>query len=135
MLYADLEYLARTLYGEARGEGLPGQIAVACVVLNRTAQRHRRENTIAGVVTEPYQFSCWLDADPNRAKLLAVNLSDPVFRQCNEAALIAVGMVERGDDPTRGALHYHADSIEPAWALGKSPCARVGRHLFYSNID
>ena len=31
----DRDILARTLWGEARGEGLAGQIAVACTIRNR----------------------------------------------------------------------------------------------------
>ena len=33
----DVEILARTIYGEARGESLSGQEAIASVVLNRLA--------------------------------------------------------------------------------------------------
>jgi spore germination cell wall hydrolase CwlJ-like protein len=37
---------------------------------------------------------------------------------------------------TNGATHYHTDSLVPlpAWALGNSPCARIGHHLFYRGI-
>ena len=62
------EVLARTLYGEARGEGLPGIEAVACVILNRVAFAKARGrywwgNTVSQVCLKPGQFSCWNAGD------------------------------------------------------------------------
>ena len=35
-------------------------------------------------------------------------------------------------DPTGGADHYYADYIAaPKWARGRTPTARIGRHLFF----
>jgi spore germination cell wall hydrolase CwlJ-like protein len=31
----------------------------------------------------------------------------------------------------QGALHFHAEYIEPEWAKEKKLVARIGRHLFY----
>ena len=31
----------------------------------------------------------------------------------------------------RGALHYHATYIQPSWARGNKPVARIGEHVFY----
>ena len=135
MLFADLEYLARTVFGEARGEGFAGKVAVACVMLNRAASAHRGERRIAGVVTEPWQFSCWNAADPNLAKVLSVSLGDAAFRGCVSASLAAVDAVAEGRDPTRGALHYHAEGVAPRWAEGKQACAVIGAHRFYNDID
>lgn len=135
MLFADLEYLARTVYGEARGEGFAGKVAVACVMLNRAANGHRGERRPAGVVTEPWQFSCWNAADPNLARLLDVDLSDRHFRACVSAVVTACDAIDEGADPTRGAMHYHAHSVSPSWAAGKTPSAVIGGHRFYADID
>jgi spore germination cell wall hydrolase CwlJ-like protein len=35
---------------------------------------------------------------------------------------------------TKGATHYHADSITPYWAKGERPSAVIGHHLFYKII-
>lgn len=48
----DTDILARTIYGEARGESISGQEAIASVILNRVAFAKRRGrywwgNTIA----------------------------------------------------------------------------------------
>ena len=54
---ADVEMLARLIYTEARGvESKTEQAAVVWCVLNRLDNHDRPENSIAEVVTAPYQF-------------------------------------------------------------------------------
>jgi spore germination cell wall hydrolase CwlJ-like protein len=131
----DVDVLARTVYGEARGEPWLGKLAVAYVVLRRATLaslgRERPlfgDGTIAGACLARVQFSCWNDGDPNREKLEAVTLDDPVFRDCALAALSAITNHEQ--DPTDRATHYHADGVEPSWAEGKHFLS-IGRHRFY----
>lgn len=136
----DIDTLARTLWGEARGEDHAGRVAVANVIMNRVrhAARHRERRgteywwggTPAEVCRKPWQFSCWNDNDPNRAKLLAVDAEDPTFRECLEIARAAVdGSLE---DTTHGADHYVNPRVAaPPWAEGVEPVARVGAHEFY----
>ena len=131
MLAADLDILARTIWGEARGEGLDGMRAVGHVMINRARGQHRHETTIVGVCTEPYQFSCWNRSDPNRKQLEALTLDNHIFRLAYRAALEAYDAI---DDPTKGATHYHVDHIKPAWSEGHQPTAHIGRHLFYAGI-
>lgn len=133
MTPADIELAARTVWGEARSESFAGMLAVAHVIKNRVTDRHRRENTIAGVVTEPSQFSCWLDADPNKQKLESVGPNDFKYLLAMRAVLEAW----TGDeDQTNGATHYHTRSMDlPYWAVGKEPSARIGEHIFYAGID
>uniref|UniRef100_UPI001C3F473A cell wall hydrolase n=1 Tax=Paraburkholderia ferrariae TaxID=386056 RepID=UPI001C3F473A len=52
----DLDYLARTLYGEARGESYQSKLAVAWIIRNRVQRGHK---TYKQIVTAPYQFTCW----------------------------------------------------------------------------
>ncbi|MCA1971808.1 MAG: cell wall hydrolase [Caenispirillum sp.] len=139
----DIDTLARTLYGEARGEGQIGMIAVAHVVLNRVKRpgwwtRERGDgipdDTIAAGCRDPWQFSCWNANDPNRDKLLAVDLNDPVFHRCYFVALGVVIAAQGFDDPTQGATHYHAASTSPPWARGRVPVVSIGRHKFYTGI-
>lgn len=64
----DRDILARTLWGEARGEGLAGQIAVAWTIRNRVNDGKAKSwwgEGYAGVCQAPYQFSCWNKNDPN----------------------------------------------------------------------
>lgn len=133
-----VDVLARTLWGEARGEPLRGIEAVAAVVVNRVALARRRGgywwgNSIAAVCRKPFQFSCWNPKDPNRAKLEAITAADPVFATCQRVARRAVAGTL--GDPTGGATHYHVCGQHPAWASGHAPCAEIGHHLFYTNLE
>jgi spore germination cell wall hydrolase CwlJ-like protein len=37
----------------------------------------------------------------------------------------------RSQDPTDGALFYHATYVAPRWSRGVPPVARIGGHLFF----
>lgn len=134
----DTDVLARTIYGEARGESVSGMEAVASVVLNRVAfsNRHGRYwwgNTIADVCQHPWQFSCWNQNDPNYRLLSKISDTDLIFCICKRIAGRAVsGLLE---DKTNRATHYHTRNVWPAWAKGKIPCAEIGHHFFYNDIE
>jgi len=69
----DVLTLARTVWGEARGESVAGQKAVICTVLNRfNSGRWYAGKTIAETCRKPWQYSCWNKKDPNRAKMEAL---------------------------------------------------------------
>lgn len=135
---SDLDTLARTIFGEARGEGVAGMEAVAAVIMNRVKADLGKDDKpdwwgegVTAVCRKPYQFSCWLMDDPNRDKLISVTSKDPWFAHAIEIARRAIkGELE---DPTGGADHYLVSTIadKTAWAKGKTPVARIGRHLFY----
>lgn len=128
---ADLECLARNVYHESRGEPFAGQIAVAEVTLNRVASR-RFPHTVCDVVYEK-RF------DVRRNRLVGAfswteldSLSRPSGVAWRSAQRAAASVYDNQLEPTvGGALFYHADRIEPAWAGEKKLVARIGRHLFY----
>jgi spore germination cell wall hydrolase CwlJ-like protein len=128
--FDDLETMARTLWGEARGEPREGKAAVAHVILNRARRGGWFGDDVKAVCLKRWQFSCWLESDPNRAKLLAASLDTPSLKNCVDIALRCfLGTIE---DPTGGADHYYnPDAADPVWARGKTPTARIGRHLFF----
>lgn len=122
--------VARTLWGEARNQGLDGMAAVANVIANRVASPGWWGSGWAGVCRKRYQFSCWLDDDPNLPRLLSVTEKDGVFR---DAVMLAKAVIA-GElrDRTKGATHYHADSIPaPKWAKGEKPTVVIGAHRFF----
>jgi len=126
----DIETLARTIWGEARGEPQQGKVAVAWVVLNRAAGKKK----LGEVCRAKWQFSCWNPDDPNRAKMANVTLADPVYRDCMLAALSVV-QGRAGPDPTEGSKHYHTKDVTPYWSRGKVPVCQIGAHLFFNDID
>lgn len=137
--YDDLviDTLARTLWGEARGDGPQGMEAVAAVILNRVkiAQAHGGYwwgNDIISVCQKPYQFSCWNRSDPNYRVLQAVTEKDLHFATAVRIARRAVAGTH--PDITGGADHYHAKSITPDWTKGQKPTATIRNHIFYKLI-
>ncbi len=132
----ELDVLARTLWGEARGEGAQGMEAVACVILNRVKVADEKGgqywwgNNVISVCQKPYQFSCWNRSDANYKRVQAVTQKTDIhFATSMRVARRALAGVL--DDQTFGATHYHEQSIMPDWSLGQTPSAHIGHHIFY----
>lgn len=124
----DLHCLAQTVYFEARGEPVKGQVAVAHVVMNRVRDR-RWPGTVCDVVREGgrerenCQFSWYCD-----------RLSDDPghLRDWNAARDLAHAAYWREtQDPTGGALWYHANYVKPIWRRKLDRWGRIGTHIFY----
>jgi len=136
-VYNELEVdtLARTLWGEARGEGERGMAAVACTILNRVKVAQAKGKywwgqNIIQVCQRPYQFSCWNRSDPNFPKLIKVDDTD--FKFALALAVARKAVVGKLKDETGGATHYYADSIKaPYWTKGETITAKIGHHIFY----
>lgn len=129
----DIDTMARTMVGEARGEGLIGMQAVANVILNRVSKESWYGLTPTEVCRKPYQFSCWNKNDPNKLIIEALGTDKSIFRD----ALDIAQKVLDGDlaDITHGATHYKVIGTIASWANGKTPCAVIGHHEFYNNIE
>ena len=127
-----VDILARTLWGEARGEGVVGMAAVAAVVRNRCAKGGWWGSGIKGICLKPKQFSCWNEGDPNRERLPKLGDGDAFFMAAKVVAELAVAGALA--DITAGATHYHASRVKPSWARGRQPCCSIGNHLFYNDI-
>lgn len=133
---ADIDILARTIYGEARGEPQEGRVGVGRTVVNRwRSKKWFAGDTIEATAQMAWQYSTWNRNDPNRQIILDVLYDDKVLRECMKAAMSALtggGMLWFTDDIT----HYYADHIRtPTWAEGKTPAGRLGSHLFFAGID
>lgn len=126
-----IDVMARTLWGEARSEGLAGMTAVANVIMNRVYKPRWWGKTVTGVCLKPYQFSCWLEGDPNLPKMKAVTKKDPLFAKACAVATSAINGELK--DNTKGATSYYAKSMPqmPKWASGRIPCVEIGNHIFF----
>ena len=126
---SDIECLALNVYFEARGEPFIGKLAVAHVVLNR--MRDRRFPASACMVVKQggdrvrhnCQFSWWCDGKSDR----------PRHRTAWATSLTVAKETYWGfaEDPTRGALWYHADYVDPSWSDGFLRTRVIGKHIFY----
>lgn len=132
----DVDVLARTIWGEARGQNYVGMQAVANVIINRRnyVRKYpwyavRWGSGIAGICKWPWQFSVWNKSDPNYQKIQAVTDSDPQFRTALEIAQKAAdGTLV---DITDGSTYYHTKAILPKWAENAVATATIGTHKFY----
>ena len=133
---ADVDALARTVYGEARGEPYPGKVAIAWVAVNRWGSEAAfAAPTIEATCRNPLGFPCWSENDPDRDRLRSVTLNSVSFRECMGAALAVLNGID--PDPTFGATHYYDPGCgaRPDWAEGKPIALVIGGHAFFSDID
>ncbi|MEG1527885.1 MAG: spore cortex-lytic enzyme [Clostridia bacterium] len=115
-LSADLNILARCIYGEARGESYIGKVAVAAVIINRVASS-KFPNTIAGVIYQPGAFTCVSDGQIN------IGIND----ECIKAAEDALN----GWDPTYGCtFYYNPKTATSQWIRTKPIITTIGKHVF-----
>jgi len=117
----ELEWLAKMIYSEARGESLEGQIAVGAVIMNRV-KSPLFPNTVKEVIFEKsygyYQFT--------PAQNGAIHEADPGPQQM-EAAKRAMN----GEDPTNGALFfYNPDKTSSTYLRSLEVSTKIGNHVF-----
>ena len=139
-----IDLIARTAYGEDNAGGSLGMQAVINVIQNRKRRGGWFGGTWEDVILKPYQFSIW------NAKTVPAYANDPVFiryldviENVNEKntsfaearRLAALAYDDKLEDLTAGSTHYKLPTAAAAWAVGKTPAARVGSHEFYNNIE
>lgn len=141
---SDEQALTATLLGEARGEGLEGLVAVACVVKNRADHPRWWGKSIKGCCLAPSQFSCWWEGEHANTRAvydLAVALltNQPLGDRSlvSELRWVAQGVIgEQLRDVTLGADHYLTRALwtspkAPTWSRTKAPHARIASHVFF----
>ena len=128
-LLAEHRCLSEVLYYEARGEGAPGQKAIAEVVFHRM-NHGNYGHSICAVVYEgsthsgcQFSFTCNGDLTHDKER--------GAWRQAQAlAARILTGEV-RLSDSTGGATNFHAISASPDWADTLQRTTQIGKHVFY----
>ena len=134
----EIELIAKTIWGEGRGESYEGKVAIGNVIMNRykISQATRKSdwwgNTIEQIILHPYQFSCHNHNDPNKSKIALLTSQDSHYR---ESLKIARGILSGAiKDNTLGATHYFAyKTVRPRWASKMKKTKRIGNHDFYKN--
>ncbi len=127
----EISCLAQNIYFEARSEPYTGKIAVAHVVMNRVASK-RFPGSVCAVVRQGgetqrhrCQFSWWCDGKSDKPGNL------PAWRESMKLASdVYWGLLE---DPTEGAMWYHADYVSPGWRKDLVEGPKFGRHIFYAS--
>jgi spore germination cell wall hydrolase CwlJ-like protein len=119
--------LARTIYWEAKGEGVAGMEAVANVVMNRLGHESF-PNTICEIVRQGQeqstcQFSWWCDGRMDAAE------EEKSYSIAREIARKALN--QQLTDRTHGALYFHHEKVTPSWSAEYTKTVKVGEHVFY----
>ncbi|MCC3357156.1 LysM peptidoglycan-binding domain-containing protein [Bacillus sp. REN16] len=117
----EVEWLAKMIFSEARGETLEGQIAVGAVIMNRV-KSPLFPNTVKDVLFEKsygyYQFT--------PAETGAINTATP-----NSQHLEAAKRAMNGEDPTNGALFfYNPDKTSSSYLRSRTVSTKIGGHVF-----
>lgn len=120
--------LAQNAFWEARNQSEEGRLAVAFVTMNRV-KSHSFPDTICEVVWQRKQFSWTHDGKSDR--IPPVRVQDGTWERTVRVVLRALSPYT--DDPTNGALFYHAGYVEPPWTqdIGMSAVLTIGDHTFY----
>ena len=116
VLNTNLLHLAKTIYGEARGESIETMFAVGWVIRNRL-QAGRYGDTYKDVVLQSKQFSCWNVGDPNYKKIKGM-IKGRLWEVCIGVAIVVMQSMEK-HNPVMGVHHYYdksMDSNPPYWA-------------------
>jgi spore germination cell wall hydrolase CwlJ-like protein len=114
--------VAKTLWGEARGEGTSGIDDVAGVIMNRAKGNPAN---LVKVVTAPKQFSVWNAGVPT-VKIRNAN-DQRIWEYCQK---VASNMVAKTFKPTHNYSYYFNPKLaNPRWAMNK-PYEDRGNHRF-----
>lgn len=121
--------MTEAVYYEAGFEPLPGQRAVAQVILNRLRDRNFPAS-VCGVVYQGAkrrtgcQFSFVCDGSRRRRP--------PGLHEWNRARVVAVQALGGYVMAAVGtATHYHTHAVDPWWRSTVVQVAQIGAHVFY----
>jgi spore germination cell wall hydrolase CwlJ-like protein len=122
--------MARNIYYEAGAEAIPGQAAVARVVMNRINHGFAetpckviyQKTTINENVICQFSWVCEDKTDPSK--------SNPRYKRALQVAYEVMVFDMHKNVVPKSALFFHAITIDPLWPYKQ--VAIIGNHIFYS---
>jgi N-acetylmuramoyl-L-alanine amidase len=112
----EIRMIAQMVYGEARGESIKGQVAVASVIINRV-QSDKFPNTVQNVLFQNGAFTAINDGQ--------------YYNTPDLNATQAVYYAIEGVDPTKDALYYFNPDIATSdWIWSRAKTVEIGEHIF-----
>lgn len=127
--------IALAIFYEARGEPQLGQVAVAQVILNRSASRGMNA---CEVLVEKGQFSFkperyfkkqWHDGG---YKLVLDESTLPTGKKGWENSVISAQLAQKQRNSMGNIEFFHAVYVQPAWGNRYRWVMRIGNHVFYA---
>lgn len=126
---SDEQLLANLVWGEARGEGLIGQVAVLITAFTRWRLADMGVSwwghDLRSILTHPGQFDGLKVVAPD----YVVNGGSPYIQL---ARLAQLHCLKVGAKPFV-ATHFHAKGVDPYWRYSQTmvPVREIGGHTFY----
>ena len=122
--------MARNIYYEAGAETMPGQAAVARVVMNRINHGFAetpckviyQKTTINENIVCQFSWVCEDKTDPSK--------SNPRYKRALQVAYEVMVFDMYKNVVPKSALFFHSIHIDPLWPYKQ--VARIGNHIFYS---
>ncbi|MCP3681585.1 MAG: cell wall hydrolase [bacterium] len=138
MTYSRKQLIAMTMYGEARGQSLNGQILVGFTLMNRWKHPNPRRygKTLHDICWKREQFDCWKKGNVNYKKMhkaMQTLIDMGVSKRMEQCMYLSSGVLTGHIlDISKGANHFYATKTKkPFWAKGHTPCVIEGDHAFY----
>jgi spore germination cell wall hydrolase CwlJ-like protein len=126
-----VDCLAQNMYFESGWEPQAGQIAVAMVTINRQ-ESGDFPTTICGVVKQKIASTCQFSWVCEYKTIN--NINRDVYMRVRALAVYVYANRDHIKDPSRGALFYHADYVNPGWR-NMVYLTKIGRHKFYNRKE
>lgn len=115
MINEALMCLALTMYQEAKGEPVAGQVAVGYVLYRRA---DFKPDYICSEMKKPNQFS-WYG-----------KIRDPSYIELQPFIILASEIIyHKRQDTSMGATHFHNFTVKPKWKM--KPRVIIKNHIFY----
>ena len=135
--------VALNVYHESRGETIEDQFGVAHTIMNRVSDP-RYPGTACDVVKDalgplerPYinkcQFSWYCEGKQSMEYLTRHN--KVLYNDIINLAVDVYANHDKMNDPSKGALFYHADYVRPVWRKNLDKVAVIGKHIFYNDKE
>ena len=112
----EIQLIAQTIHGEARGEPYMGQVAVGAVILNRLGDP-AFPKTISDVIFQPGAFTAVSDGQ--------------IWLTPNADSYSAAHDAINGWDPTGEAIYYfNPYTATSKWIWSRPQIKKIGKHIF-----
>lgn len=122
--------VASVLMGEAWSEGVPGMIAVAEVIHQRTVDRGQAPlQVITAHRGRVHAFSCLNGTTVDN--LIEKFGPQPGYQKALQIAQVLCEAPTRLPGLTNSADHFTRSEERPYWTRGRRPVAIIGQHAFY----
>jgi spore germination cell wall hydrolase CwlJ-like protein len=134
----DINWVARTLYGEFSGYKPIYQETAAWVIRNRL-DSGKWGDTYEEVVTARKQFSCFRKNDPNYKKVMDPNPKGKRWNRAVESATTVLNAPESAN-PIPGVMYYYSPrsmtppGTVPDWAKGRTTIKVKGIYPWHMTL-